>query len=145
MKTRLLFLAAFAAALTLLASCESDTPPGPTGDEFPLCEGNKSDDPSCHVALPGEDAVSSTDTEGSQPDTEQPAPFPTCSKAELPYPTGMWIKCDSAPRCQIEWHDDLEWGCVASCWEVPKTPPPTSIQDYMPQDFGTFTHCQPSP
>lgn len=66
-------LAALACAIlgaTLLVSCESDSPPGPTTDDnFPLCEGNKSDDPSCPVVIPDD-----PDFKGEQPDTAPSEP-----------------------------------------------------------------------
>ena len=145
MKTRLLLLAAFAAALFLGCLPEGVPPTGPDEDTSSSspCE-SKSDDPSCQASsLPSsDDAVSSTDT--NTPDPPDDPPPPDCSEVTKPFSDGEWIKCNTAPRCQIEWHNDPEWGCLASCWEIPNSPPP-AIQDYAPQDFGTFTQCQPSP
>ena len=125
---------------TLLASCETPgSPPDPTGDsDFPLCEG-KADDPAGCLSLPGEDAVSSTDTtEDSPPDTEQPAPPPDCSTVLEQYPTGKWLDCGPiAGQCQIEWHYDEKWGCLASC--------PPAFGDRQLEDFSNPNILQCSP
>lgn len=101
-------------ALPILASCEADDPPGPTTDDnFPLCEGNKSDDPSCPVALPGEDA-SPTDAEaeqGSQPDTAPSEP----QKPAVDY-TGQYCPnkgCTLIPSTASQAEDAWDrWDCV---------------------------------
>lgn len=127
---------------TLLASCDSDTPPGPTDDESvpAACQGKADDPAGCLVSLPGEDAsAGEADTEGSQPDTEQPAPPTDCSKVLEQYPTGKWLDCGPiAGQCQIQWHYDEQWGCLASC--------PPAFGDRPPEVFSdpAALQCQPA-
>lgn len=115
-----LFLGAILGATFLLASCEGDDPPESTDDESTssACKGKTDNPRGCSFVHSDEDAsVSSTDTtEGSQPDTEEPPPLPKCSESDLPYPTGTLLDCGPlVGQCQLEWHDNEQKGCVASC------------------------------
>lgn len=110
MKKRLLFLAAFAAAILLLASCEQAGGVS-TSDEdtssSPAC--GKSDGPGCLVALPGEDTVSSQDTDDLSDTTPPDEPKPAVNYDGVYCPNKG---CTLVPT-SIEMEDAWDrWDCV---------------------------------
>jgi hypothetical protein len=131
MKTRLLFLAAFAATLVLFAGCEGDTvgEPSPTTDD-PACLGEKADDPSCQTSplISSDTTVSSPDT--TPPDADPPEPVTTSVDYEGVYCPGAGCTLTKSTIGPDRW----------ACGEPPDYPPPVAFTgtktEYIPATCG---------